>query len=229
MAKNIWEHSRTESEFAEPDYPHAENGRYASPGLSEDAPYTDTFGWSPSLRLSAQEIPDNARLRERALRDFYPDGPKNPEQFYGSRDTDDAKRHQVESQDANGWDAPKGIGTERRWAANPREIPPAENRVTQRLAPRGYSFLRPFGHGLGKGSTPDRFNGEHFSMADHRRDYEIYGMAPVRSRRNTWRIEPTPWDADIVDVPANVQPNIPNGRVEAVEVNYSPGNRNWRL
>lgn len=226
MAKNAWAVSRTEGEFDTPEYPIADS-RYAVPGIEDDAPYNDEFGWSPSLRLSAQEIPDNARLQERALRDFYPDGPKTPEEFYGNRDMEDAYRHRVEDQDANGWDEHKGIGSERRWAPNPREIPPPEPRVTSRLAPRSYSFLRPFGHGLGKGSTPNNFNGEHFSMADHRRNYPIGGMAPATSRRNTYRIEPTPWDVDVVDMPPNVSPLTPQARIQSVEV--ASGSRNWRL
>lgn len=226
MANNPYATSRTEQEFQEPEYP-VMDSRYAVPGIEEDAPYTDEFGWSPSLRLSAQEIPDNARLQERALRDFYPDGQKTPESFYGQRDADEKSRHSVEDIDANGWDETKGIGTERRWAPNPREIPPPEPRVTSRLFPRSYSFLRPFGHGLGKGSTPNNFTGVHFSMADHRRNYEVGGMAPASSRRNTYRIEPTPWDTDIVDMPPNVAPMLPQARIQSVEV--ASGSRNWRL
>ena len=219
-------HSRTEDFNDAPEYP-ALNSRYAVPGLDDDAPYTDTFGWSASLRLSAQEIPDNARLQERALRDFYPDGPKSPEQFYGSRDFDDANRHRAEDQSATMWNESKGIGSERRWAPNPREIPPPEPRITSKIAPRTYSFLRPFKHGLGKGSVPNALNGQHFSMADHRRNYEIGGMQPATSRRNTYRIEPTPWDTDIVDVPPNVAPVAAQARIQSREVAY--GTRNFRL
>lgn len=228
MAGNTWAHSRTEDFNDAPEYPER-SSRYAAPGLDEDAPYVDVpyLGWAAPLRLSAQEIPDNARLQERALRDFYPDGPKTPEQFYKSRDADDATRHKVEDQHATGIGENKGIGSERRWAPNPREIPPPETRITEKLSPSFYRFLRPFGHGLGKGSTPNNFNGQHFSMADHRRNYEIGGMAPAYSRRNTYRIEPTPWDTDVVDIPPNVGPVALQSRVQSMEVAY--GSRNYRL
>lgn len=226
MANDPWAHSRTENAIPTPEYPEM-SSRYAAPGLEEDAPYNDEFGWSPALRLSAQEIPDNSRLQERALRDFYPDGNKTPEQFYKNRDADDAARHRVEDQDANGWNEIKGIGTERRWTPNPREIPPPETRITEKLSPRSYSFLRPFKHGLGKGSVPNALNGQHFSMADHRRNYEIGGMTPSWSRRNTFRIEPTPWDTDVVDMPPNVPPVTVDARIQSVEVAY--GTRNFRL
>lgn len=226
---NPWAHSRTEDATETPEYPVADS-RYAAPGLEEDAPYYDApyLGWSPSLRLSAQEIPDNSRMQERALRDFYPDGPKTPEQFYASRDSDDAARHKAEDQyGVTGIAETKGIGSERRWTPNPREIPPPETRLTEKLSPSRYRFLRPFGHGLGKGSTPNNFSGQHFSMADHRRNYEIGGMTPAWSRRNTYRIEPTPWDTDVVDVPPNVPPVVAQARIQSVEVAY--GTRNFRL
>src|ERR1700750_1538613 len=111
MANDVWAHSRTENALDTPEYP-VMSARYAVPGIEEDAPYTDTFGWSPSLRLSAEGIPDNSRMQERALRDFYPDGPKTPEQFYGNRDSDDAARHRVEDQNYNGlMGEEKGLGS----------------------------------------------------------------------------------------------------------------------
>jgi len=64
-------------------------------------------------------------------------------------------------------------------------------------------------------------------MADHRRNYEIGGMQPATSRRNTFRIEPTPWDTDIVDMPPNVAPVAAQARIQSVEVAY--GTRNFRL
>jgi hypothetical protein len=56
----------------------------------------------------------------------------------------------------------------------------------------------------------------HFSMADHRRTYDVLGMAPVQSRRNTYRADPAPWDANVVDMPVDVSPV--NARVRVVEL-----------
>lgn len=90
------------------------------------------------------------------------------------------------------------------------------------MSPNTYSFVRPFDQ------TPERqFNGVHFSMADHRRDYEIGGMTPAYKPRNTYRIEPAPWDKDIVDMPPNVQPDI-SERIVSVDVPPTT-NRSWRL
>lgn len=222
---NPYATSRTNDVLAQPEYSQLDSA-YAVPDISEDAPYTDEPGWSPHLRLSAQETPDDARMGYRPLHEFYPDT-RDPDAFYAQRDADDARRHSVEDIDANGWVEGRGILPEdRRWADNPRRNPPAETRVTAQLSPRSYSYVRPFGWGLPKMGARD-LNQQHFSMADHRRVYPDADMGPVRTARNTMRLDPTPWDSNIVDVPADVMPNIPNARIQAVEV--APAPRSWRL
>jgi hypothetical protein len=50
----------------------------------------------------------------------------------------------------------------------------------------------------------ERFlNGSHFSMADNHRTYPLGGMQAARERnlRNTYRVQPQPWDESIVDIP----------------------------
>ena len=226
---NPYAHGRTEQEFASPDYPQTETGRYAAPGYDEDAPWNDEQGWSPSLRVSPTSEPDSARLGTTPLRQYRPDGSRAPEEFWDPIDKDDRQRHSVEDVDANGWSESKGIsGGDKRWEYNPRLHPPPEPRLTNLLSPRTYSFTRPFLTNTPKISAR-LFTGEHFSMADHRRTYDIGGMAPAKHRRNTWRIDPTPWDVDYVDVPPDTTPDVPQARLQSVEVAYGNGNRNWRL
>jgi len=217
--------SRTDDALNTPEYAQLDSA-YAVPDITEDAPYIDEFGWSSHLRLSAQETPDDARLGQRPLHEFYPDT-RDPERFYRDRDADDAKRHSVEDIDANGWEEGRGVTPgDRRWADNPRRNPPPDNRVTQIMAPRSYSYVRPFMTGLPKEGARD-LNQGHFSMADHRRTYPIADMAPVKTARNTYRIDPTPWDVDLVDVPPAQTPYVPQGRIQSVEV--SSPSRTWRL
>jgi hypothetical protein len=64
-------------------------------------------------------------------------------------------------------------------------------------------------------------------MADHRRNYEILGMAPARSRRNTYRMEPAPWDLDVVDMPSTDAYNPVDARIRSVELPQNP--RSMRL
>jgi hypothetical protein len=186
-----------------PQYAVPQHGAYAAPPIEAGDAYNDTFGWGPRIHTSTVETPSAQRLGVFPRVDYRPD-PVRPadEGFYAQRDADEAKRHSVEEIDANGWTENKGIKPgDQRWAPNPRLKTVPESRVTQQMAPRSYSFTRPFDQ-----HSARTLNGLHFSMADHRRNYEILGMAPARRARNTYRIEPTPWDVDIVDMPPPREP-----------------------
>lgn len=216
------------------EYAAMQHGEYAAPSLEEGSPYNDEFGWAATLaqRTSSVETPSAQRLQSIPRRDFRPDPPRPPVEFYGARDRDEAVRESTVEQDADGWEENKG--TYKRFAPNPRSTPPEESRPTSRMAPRSYSFLRFFDQlNRQKGNdllgSARTFNGMHFSMADHRRNYEILGMAPATSRRNTYRLEPAPWDVDIVDLPPTVEPTTVQSRVRSVEIPRTGGTRSWRL
>jgi hypothetical protein len=160
------------------------------------------------------ETPSAQRLGTIPRFDFSQNPVRPPEEYFDKRDADKKQRHSVEHQDADGWTESKGIlPTDMRWEYNPRLKPPPEPRKTSVMAPTTYSFTRPFMDGFAR-----TFNGTHFSMADHRRNYEILGMAPTRTPRNTYRIEPTPWDVDIVDLPPSYEPDAVQARLRGVEV-----------
>jgi hypothetical protein len=221
-----------ESVTDEPEYSESQNG-YAAPRLA-DAPYNDEFGWAPSLRLGADSIPDASRLGKQPRRDMAskPEMPSDdPNNFYGLRDVDKARQESVTRTYISPVEQKFRVGDPNpadganRWARNPREIPSPEPRITQQLIPVMRFFTRPFMTNQPKSGARD-LNGVHFSMADHRRDYDIYGMAPAKTRRNTFRIEPTPWDTDIVDMPAP-DPTPDLSPVPGIAVDYV--SRNWRL
>lgn len=205
-----------------PDYPTPQHGEYAAPSLESGDAYTDEFGWANrSLRPSAVEYPSAQRLMTIPRVDYRPDPVRPPEEWWNRLDRDDAQRHTVEFQDADGWTELKGVAPgDKRWADNPRRTPPAEPRPTLSMAPSTYQFVRPFDQ-----HSARYLNGTHFSMADHRRDYDILGMAPVRSLRNTYRLEPAPWDTDIVDTPPPAPPI--NARLQGTELPFGP--RSYRL
>lgn len=233
MPNNPYASSRSgESIEDTPEYSESASG-YAAPLLS-DAPYNDEFGWAPSLRLGAESIPDASRLGKQPRRDMYskPEMPaEDPANLAGSRDANKASRESVREittmpreQKSRAGEPHPSAGANR-WARNPRENPPAEPRFTQQLIPMMRFMTRPFMTNQPKMGARD-LNGVHFSMADHRRDYDIYGMAPAKTRRNTFRIEPTPWDSDIVDMPApDPTPDI--APTPGILVDYV--SRNWRL
>lgn len=211
------EEIRDHPEYAMP------NSNYAAPSPDEENGTMDSpiGAWTIALREAPGDTPDPMRTGRMVRRDRMPDPARPPEDFYGRLDADDRARHSVETQDADGWEEFKG-GSGKPAARNPREKPPAEPRPTSRLAPRSYSFTRPeFG-------GPRDLTGVHFSMADHRRDYPILGMAPVREHRNTFRIQPTPFDMEMGDVPPNDPTDVPAGRIQAVAVPLS-ASRSFRL
>jgi len=199
---------------------------YAAPDVNRDAPYTDTFGWSASTRIQVNGTPDAMRENLFPVRDVRPTPNKAPKDWYQPLDADDQTRHSVEDIDANGWEEKKDrykIGPDPRWN------PPAENRVTQKLSPRRYSFTRPFDQ-RSKGNGARTLNGNHFSMADHRREYEVLGMRPWSQHRNTYRVDPAPWDADMYDVPPESTIGaVTQGRVQAVEIQENLGSNSYRL
>lgn len=234
---NPWAHSRTEDIRDVPNVAVQQTNAYAVPPLSAGDAYTDTFGWAPTLaqRTSTVETPSSQRLGTISRYDYSGfAGEGRPEQEDHGLDRDKDYRYSVEDQDADGWSIPSGLSTgDRRWKDNPRRDPPPEPRPMNRMAPRTYSFTRLFDQ-LNRTHAGDpltgsarTLNGQHFSMADHRRKYDILTMRPASSRRNTYRMEPTPWDLDIVDLPPSSGPTMPEARVRSVEL---PGaNRAMRL
>jgi hypothetical protein len=178
---------------------------YTNPSpLSENPPYNDEFGWSPGRYDS-----DPYRLGGMPLRDDRPPAHQPPEHFYGKLDHEHAHRHKVEHQETTGivetkqgFGYPSPVRGAHRFADDPRAKPPGEPRVTSLLSPHSYIFTRPYGQDTIKVGERS-FNGHHFSMADHRRNYSDHldGMAPTMRRRNTYRLNPAPWDAYLVDYP----------------------------
>lgn len=205
------------------DPPPQQYGPFAVPSLESGSPYMDNpaGGWAPPVYRIPVSRPD-------LVADYRTDPQRPPQETWRSRDRDDARRHSVEDQDADGWTEQKGY---KKWAPNPRSVPPPEDRPTMQMAPRSYSFTRPFdqlnrSYGDAQVGTARQNNGVHFSMADHRRSYDILGMAPAqRSRRNTFRLMPPPWDANIVDMPPEME--MPNVTVRSVDVPRD--NRTYRL
>jgi hypothetical protein len=224
---NPWAHSRTEDARDVPDSPVQQTNAYAVPPLSAGDAYNDEFGWAARLQTkpSTVETPSAQRLRTIPRYDYAARGELPSELFRQDIDHDREQRYSVEDQDANGWNELKGLSTgDLRWAPNPRLKPPPEPRITNLLSPRSYSFTRWFDQfnrnydGEGLNGSARTFNGQHFSMADHRRNYEILGMRPTQSRRNTYRLEPVPWDVDVVDLPPSGGGIVPNARIQSLNI-----------
>jgi hypothetical protein len=90
-----------------------------------------------------------------------------------------------------------------------------------------YRFYRDdFGHDVAY-----RFNGDHFSMANHLRTYPIYGMNPVEDITNTYRTEPPPRDITIQTRPPQGEPNTPQAvyTYPTNEFRLFDGPQSWRV
>lgn len=190
-----------------------------NPEYDNSVPWTDNgYSDSPVGAYAGVVTADPDRLDNRTRVDSRP----NLRDVFGwwrNKDANTAVRESVTSTKSIGWTERKG-GSGR--AAAPRPANPGESRPTQQMGPNTYYFERPFDARMER-----HFTGDHFSMADHRRTFDIYGMAaPVRAR-NTYRIEPGPTDRDITDKPAdtNYVPQysvVPDMSIGTVE-------RSWRI
>lgn len=202
------------------------NMAYAAPTDGGDGPgYVDSpvGAWAQQLRAQPGDTPDPMREQTFPVRDFRPDPRYPPAYFWTGTHgpgTETIQRHGVEFQDADGIET--RVGTRPR-AADPRWVPTAEPRWTQRQSPHNYVFTRPYAQ-----ETERYFSGAHFSMADHRRTYPILGMAATPYRRNTYRADPTPWDVNRVDMPNPVQSASP-GRIVAYDIPPASTGNSWRL
>ncbi len=109
--------------------------------------------------------------------------------FYDETETENLQRHSVETLQTRDF----SNNTEK-YGGVVQPTRPAPERWTAYTHPNLYSFVRPFNSHAAR-----ELNGYHFSMADHRRTYDVMTMKPVRQIRNTYRTEPGQWDANIVD------------------------------
>lgn len=192
--------------------------RYAVPDIPEttDAEYTD--GFSPELRPSPDgtSLPDDIRI---GLRE---PPPNDPNDFaYTTRRTSEQSERYSHDKTAESWDVQHHkvpAGQNPMWDQERLPIRPSASR-----SPLGYLFQRPWRiprnikDALGEDAVA------HFSMADHRRAYQIYGMAPRGGTGvNSFRLEPRPWDENLVTRSAPVPSGEPGKNIVG-------GTRNYRL
>lgn len=96
--------------------------------------------------------------------------------------------------------------------SDPRWVPPPVDRPVKTQST--YRFYRQsFGLDV---PYPLVNKGNHFSMADHRRNYPVFGMSPEAPSRNTYRTQPPPRDVTIQDRPVPITNTTPQS------VYYSP-------
>lgn len=178
-------------------------------------------GWAPRLTNNDYAgVTDPTRTEELPRHDRRANL-RNPWAWWNRADADTSQRESVTDTDANGWTEVKG---ERTRAPHPLWIPPAEPRPSTALAPRSWYFTRPFDQEIAR-----RLTGAHISLANNRRNYEILIQTPVPHRRNTYRVEPSPWDTDIVDEAPPATAGRPSERLEQPPITSGMVTRSYRL
>lgn len=209
---------------------------YASPPIQQGVAINYPLGWATPIQPtpSPTEYPDAHRLATIPLRDEQPPADGSPEKYWRTRGAEKAHRYTDEHSNPSNRSMPRyTVNTELSATLDPKMFPQPEIRWTTKLNPSTYLFTRPFGqlnrtHGVDPATGTARYlNGMHFSMADHKRKYEILGMQPPSSRRNTYRLEPSPWDIDIVDMPPVREPDTIQARRSGFDM-PSP-RRSYRL
>jgi len=231
---------RQDNSYAAPQVP---VGSYISPAGTGGAPYVEPdpavdrpngyhdspiAAWAPKLRQEPGSTPDPMRTQQMVQRDYRPtplyQAPRDWWLGVGPGREEQQRHNQAETVDADGWQMSRPVGgMPKRAVPDIRRTPPAEPRLTNQLAPANYSYTRPFDQ-----HAAHQLNGIHFSMADHRRTYPILGMQPAMTRRNTYRVDPAPYDRDIMDEPAKGADYTPSQRIQQVELPLNAG-RSWRL
>lgn len=198
----------------------ANYGETAHPQGGGNHFYVDGNGWAPGItRDDYSGTPDPTRTEElprtdrRAnIRGFW--------SWWAGIDAETKRRESVTAQQTVGFEETKG---RRSRAAHPLWEPPPEPRPTTAMNPHKYYFERPFDQDISR-----YFNGSHMSMADNRRQYPILLQSPMPNHRNTYRLEPTPWDQDIVDEPQDTGTGRPTERVQYVDLPIGTYRRSYR-
>lgn len=198
---------RQSDRYAVPDVPIGDfnaggwggNPRYAAPDSRGNYQYalSPVTAWAASLRTSTMGTPDPSRTKQIPRHDYRPEPDIAPETWWlgdGPGRIKQAQHTRSETVDADGWTEFQPMRGFKRAAPDPRRSPPNPIRLTNQLSPANYMFTRPFDQ-----HSARQLNGQHFSLADHRRNYPVLGMQPAPARRNTYRIDPPPWDTNIVD------------------------------
>lgn len=170
--------------------PGATTGAYARPAFAvPDVDQTEipgqNEGFSPALGPASEgNMPDQIRTKQREP--IF--GGPHQQDIHLVRGMDNIDRRSDEVQISTGWQVQQSKPVPGVIPEQVQDILPTRPSAT--MGQNTYLFMRPW-------EKPES-TGEHFSMADHRRKYEIYGMAPRGDVGvNTYRLDPKPWDQNL--------------------------------
>lgn len=193
-------------------------GRYSVPDVPESTDPDWTTGYSPTLKAGGS--PDGSALPDDIRTGHREPPPNNPNDhaWNAVRQSEFHQRHSVET-------------TSEMWQVQQHTVPRPRVplweqdrlpvRPTATNSPTGYAFTRPWHIPRNIHDAIGEDAVAHFSMADHRRNFEIMGMVPRgRTGVNTYRATPRPWDEQLFIPPPAGQKEMLGGIA---------GNQNFRL
>lgn len=199
-------------------FPHI--GRYAVPDIPEttDPEYTTGYATQLDPVYGSGTTPDLIRTGQVEP----PENDPNDREYNAHRYSEFLRRHSVEEVTQN-------------WHVKQQKVAPGQNplweqermpiRSTATDAPMPYMFRRPWHIPRQIQDAVSEESITHLSLADHRRAYEIMGMAPQgKIGANTYRLDPRPWDEQLF---YPVQSG--SGSDEGVGAGVNGGNRSYRL
>lgn len=179
-------------------------------------------GYATELRIGSEgTTPDDIRIGKREP----PENDPNDPDYNLHQKSDFHRRHAVE-QTVTHWNVRQENDP---IPKRPRDGDVLPTRPTAKKSPLSYLFTRPwhiprFVEEIYGDDAQDERGAlrRHFSLADHRRLYQIYGMAPRGGvGTNSYRKDPGPWDQDLV-YPVNETPE------RGTSLSFIAGNRSFR-
>lgn len=189
------------------DGPHSIGPREIQTGNAPSGGYSTDPGNGFASHLNGFEFPDNRRSLAYRPYDFENDQVA----VYTDRDIElRSRRAETTVEDLDSLDAEKRFSGVHDVEHSPYEKVWGEgDRMTSGTNPNRWRFWREWGtsNGVSRDAGSRYLNGEHYSMAQHHtlNPYEdqLDGMHPVSRSRNTYRLDPQPWDAGLNDAPTN--------------------------
>lgn len=198
-------------------------GRYSVPDIPESTDPEYTTGYSPTLATSGSPagdmLPSDIRVGSRQA----PPNTTHNKGVYEQKNNEFFRRVSVETVTQNWHVKQEKIPTPHvpEWTQERMPIRP-----TADLAPMPYMFQRPWHIPRNIKDAVGEQAVDHVSMADHRRNYEVYGMKPQGATGvNTYRAAVRPWDENRF-VPPNPG-NTPSAGTPSANL-FSSG-RSFRL
>lgn len=190
----------------------------APDSVTEKAPYVPAgYGWSP---MNPATVPQQWNDLHHYS---YPDAGEPAADWSGYNQ--EPKTNLSRTIEHVPYAGPVGSKNEvyRGFTDNPNRYPDKWQPEYPTLRPTTYEFTRDMNQWRGE----KVLNGTHFSMADNIRAYPVGGMEPARerNRRNTFRLNPPPWDSQMVDMPTPSELPVVNFNSPSA----SPSNRAYRL